>query len=49
MPIVFLTTTGRRSGAPRTLPLVAIPTVDFLVVIASNYGQPANIRPGTTT
>jgi deazaflavin-dependent oxidoreductase (nitroreductase family) len=39
MPIVFLTTTGRRSGRPRTLPLVAIPDGDLLVVIASNYGQ----------
>jgi deazaflavin-dependent oxidoreductase (nitroreductase family) len=39
MPIVFLTTTGRRSGLPCTVPLVAIPDGDLLVVIASNYGQ----------
>lgn len=39
MPIVFLTTTGRRSGMPRTLPLVAVPDGDLLIVIASNYGQ----------
>lgn len=39
MPIVFLTTTGRRSGMPRTLPLVAVPDGELLIVIASNYGQ----------
>jgi deazaflavin-dependent oxidoreductase (nitroreductase family) len=39
LPIMFLTTTGRRSGIPRTLPLVAIPGGDTMIVIASNYGQ----------
>jgi deazaflavin-dependent oxidoreductase (nitroreductase family) len=40
MPIVLLTTTGRKSGRPRTLPLVAVAEGDKLIVIASNYGQP---------
>ena len=42
MPIVLLTTTGAKSGARRTLPLVAIPADDKLIVVASNYGQPRN-------
>ncbi len=42
MPIVLLTTTGAKSGVPRTLPLVAVPTEDRVVVIASNYGQRHN-------
>jgi deazaflavin-dependent oxidoreductase (nitroreductase family) len=39
MPIVLLTTTGRKSGVRRTLPLVAVAEGDSLIVIASNYGQ----------
>lgn len=39
LPIVQLTTTGAKSGVRRTLPLVAIPNGDGLVIIASNYGQ----------
>ncbi|HEY1275757.1 MAG TPA: nitroreductase family deazaflavin-dependent oxidoreductase [Thermoleophilaceae bacterium] len=42
LPIVMLTTTGARSGRERTLPLVAIPTDDGMVVIASNFGQRTN-------
>ncbi len=42
MPIVLLTTTGAKSGLRRTLPLVAIPDGERLVVIASNYGQRRN-------
>lgn len=42
MPIVLLTTTGAKSGVPRTLPLVAVPTEDRVIVIASNYGQRHN-------
>jgi deazaflavin-dependent oxidoreductase (nitroreductase family) len=42
LPIVMLTTTGAKSGRRRTLPLVAIPEGDRLVVIASNYGQYRN-------
>jgi deazaflavin-dependent oxidoreductase (nitroreductase family) len=42
LPIVMLTTTGAKSGRPRTLPLVGVPHDGGLVVIASNYGQRHN-------
>jgi deazaflavin-dependent oxidoreductase (nitroreductase family) len=42
MPIVLLTTTGAKSGQRRTLPLVAVPSEDRVIVIASNYGQRHN-------
>ena len=43
LPVAWLTTTGAKSGARRTSPVVAIPTGDGrLVVIASNYGQRNN-------
>jgi deazaflavin-dependent oxidoreductase (nitroreductase family) len=39
LPIAWLTTTGARSGRPRTVPLLGFPTAEGLVVIASNFGQ----------
>jgi deazaflavin-dependent oxidoreductase (nitroreductase family) len=42
LPIVMLTTTGARSGRQRTLPLVALPDGERMVIIASNYGQDHN-------
>jgi deazaflavin-dependent oxidoreductase (nitroreductase family) len=39
LPVVMLTTTGARSGVPRTVPVLGLPTPDGLVVIASNWGQ----------
>ena len=39
LPVVMLTTTGARSGTPRTVPLLGLPTSDGLAVIASNWGQ----------
>jgi deazaflavin-dependent oxidoreductase (nitroreductase family) len=39
LPVVMLTTTGARSGRPRTVPVLGIPTPDGLAVIASNWGQ----------
>ena len=42
LPIVMLTTTGAKSGRQSTLPLVALPEDERLVVIASNYGQHRN-------
>jgi deazaflavin-dependent oxidoreductase (nitroreductase family) len=42
LPIVELTTTGARSGLPRTMPIVGLPDGDRLVLIASNYGQERN-------
>ena len=41
LQILSLTTTGAKSGQPRTVPLVAVPfSENRLVVIASNWGQP---------
>jgi deazaflavin-dependent oxidoreductase (nitroreductase family) len=42
LPVVMLTTTGARSGALRTVPVLGLPTADGLAVIASNYGQEHN-------
>ena len=39
LPVVMLTTTGARSGAARTVPVLGLPTADGLVVIASCFGQ----------
>lgn len=39
LDVVMLTTTGARSGLPRTVPVLGLPTADGLAVIASNYGQ----------
>jgi deazaflavin-dependent oxidoreductase (nitroreductase family) len=42
IPVVMLTTTGARSGQPRTVPVLGLPTGEGLVVIASNFGQHRN-------
>lgn len=39
LPVVMLTTTGVRSGRPRRVPVVGLPTVDGLAVIASNFAR----------
>ncbi|MGA8046959.1 MAG: nitroreductase family deazaflavin-dependent oxidoreductase [Dermatophilaceae bacterium] len=39
LPIVALTTLGRRTGTPRMTHLVAIPHGDDLAVIGTNFGQ----------
>jgi deazaflavin-dependent oxidoreductase (nitroreductase family) len=39
LPVVMLTTTGARSGKPRTVPLLGLPTPEGLAVIASNWGR----------
>lgn len=39
-PLCYLTTTGRKSGEPRTIPLVYVAAgSDTVAVVASNYGQ----------
>lgn len=38
VPVMLLTTTGRKSGQPRTLPLLYITDGERLMLIASNYG-----------
>ncbi len=39
LPVVTLTTTGARSGAPRTTPLVAVLDGERVVLIASYFGS----------
>jgi deazaflavin-dependent oxidoreductase (nitroreductase family) len=40
LPLCFLTTTGRKSGEPRTVPLFFVRTAQgFPVVVGSNFGQ----------
>lgn len=39
LPVVLLSTTGARTGQPRTTPVLGIPDGDRLVVIAANFGQ----------
>jgi deazaflavin-dependent oxidoreductase (nitroreductase family) len=39
VPIMLLTTTGAKSGQPRTMPLLYVTDGDHLVLIASNYGK----------
>jgi deazaflavin-dependent oxidoreductase (nitroreductase family) len=41
-PLLVLTTTGARSGQPRTTPLIYTTDGDRLVVIASKGGEPTN-------
>ena len=43
LPQLILTTTGRRSGQPRTTPLIYIEDGHDYIVVASNFGQ--NRRP----
>lgn len=40
VPSLVITTTGRRSGRPRSNPLLYVPDRDGYVVIGSNWGQP---------
>jgi deazaflavin-dependent oxidoreductase (nitroreductase family) len=40
LPSLLLTTTGRRSGQPRTNPLLYVRDGSGFVVIGSNWGQP---------
>jgi deazaflavin-dependent oxidoreductase (nitroreductase family) len=38
-PIVVLTTTGAKSGQPRTVPIACFPDGDALYVVGSNFGR----------
>ncbi len=38
-PVVLLTTTGRKSGQPRTAPLLGFPEGESIVVVPSNAGK----------
>ena len=39
LPLVTLTTTGAKSGQPRSVTLVGIPDGEHIILIASNWGQ----------
>ncbi|HEX6121524.1 MAG TPA: nitroreductase/quinone reductase family protein [Ktedonobacterales bacterium] len=39
MPVLLLTTTGRKTGQPRTWPLSYLADGEALVIVASNAGQ----------
>jgi deazaflavin-dependent oxidoreductase (nitroreductase family) len=39
IPVVMLTTKGAKSGQPRTVPVLGIPTEGEVAIIASNFGQ----------
>jgi deazaflavin-dependent oxidoreductase (nitroreductase family) len=39
VPVMLLTTTGAKTGQPRTLPLLYVTDRDELMLIASNYGR----------
>ena len=39
LPVVAVTTIGAKSGQPRSMPLVAIPDGEHVILIASNFGQ----------
>ncbi len=40
VPVITLTTTGAKSGLPRSVPLVGFPDGDQIILIASNFGRP---------
>ncbi len=41
-PLCYLTTVGRRSGRPRTVPLLYVADGDRVVLFASNWGKPSH-------
>jgi deazaflavin-dependent oxidoreductase (nitroreductase family) len=41
-PLLLLTTVGRRTGSPRTSPMMYVESGDRLLVIASNVGAPTD-------
>ena len=41
LPVVDVTTTGRKSGLSRTSHLIAVPYGDTLALLGTNFGQPS--------
>src|SRR5436309_3485609 len=39
LPVVMLTSRGARSGRPRTVPVLGLPTQGGIAIVASNFGQ----------
>jgi deazaflavin-dependent oxidoreductase (nitroreductase family) len=42
LPVVVITTTGAKSGMPRTVPVLGLPVDEGLAIVASNFGQEHN-------
>lgn len=40
LPVLFVTTRGRKTRRPRTSPLIAVPIGDDLALVGTNFGQP---------
>jgi deazaflavin-dependent oxidoreductase (nitroreductase family) len=40
MTSVLLTTTGRKTGQPRSAPMIAVPDGEDLLLVGSNFGKP---------
>ncbi len=39
LPVLLVTTTGRKTGRPRATHLIAVPTGDTLALLGTNFGQ----------
>jgi deazaflavin-dependent oxidoreductase (nitroreductase family) len=39
IPVLTITTTGRRSGLPRTMPLLGVPIGDDVALVGTNFGR----------
>jgi deazaflavin-dependent oxidoreductase (nitroreductase family) len=39
LPVIMVTTTGRKSGQPRLTPLISVPLGDDLTLLGTNFGQ----------
>ena len=39
VPVIMLTTTGAKSGLPRTMPLLALPADERIIIFGTNFGQ----------
>src|SRR5919106_2886549 len=42
LPMLVLTTTGAKSGEPRTVPLACFPDGDVIFLVGSNFGRDAH-------
>ncbi|MGB8213707.1 MAG: nitroreductase family deazaflavin-dependent oxidoreductase [Anaerolineales bacterium] len=42
MPIIYLTTTGAKSGLPHSIPVLCISDGENLILVGSNWGNPKN-------
>ncbi|MGW8225957.1 MAG: nitroreductase family deazaflavin-dependent oxidoreductase [Anaerolineales bacterium] len=39
LPVIVITTTGAKSGKPRTIPLAGIPDGERIILVPTNFGQ----------